>query len=199
MVGDGPVFGPDILIEDPAFIHPSACLYGRIRIARGVGIWPNAVCRAESGEIVIGEMTNLQDMCMLHGGGIRVGAYCSITHHAVLHACTVGDNCLVGINATIMDGAVIGDNSIVAGGTFVTEGTTIPPNSVVMGAPGKVSRQTNNYVANRMNAILYHRNALAYARGEYREWSKTEHREYMAIARARLEREFQELYGSGGG
>lgn len=190
----GPIFGPDIVIEDPAFIHATACLYGRIRIARGVGIWPNTVCRAEAGEIVIGEMSNIQDMAVIHGGGVQIGHYCSITHHAVIHACTIGDNCLVGIHATVMDRAVIGDNSIVAGGAFVTEDTIIPPNSIVMGSPGKVRRQHNNYVANRMNAILYHRNALAYAKGEFREWSKPEHREFMEETRARLEREYQELF-----
>jgi carbonic anhydrase/acetyltransferase-like protein (isoleucine patch superfamily) len=189
-----PIYGPDVVTDDPAFIHPTASLYGHVRIGRGVSIWPNAVCRAEAGQIAIGEMSNIQDMVMIHGGGVEIGHYCSITHHAIIHACTIGNNCLVGINATVMDRAVIGDNSIVAGGAFVTEGTIIPPNSIVMGSPGEVRRERNNYVANRMNAVLYHRNALAYAKGEYREWSKPEHRAFMEETRARLEREFETLF-----
>jgi carbonic anhydrase/acetyltransferase-like protein (isoleucine patch superfamily) len=85
----------------------------------------------------------------------------------------------------------IGANCIIAGGTFITEGTVIPPNSIVMGAPGRVRKTRNSYVAHRVNAWMYHRNALAYARGEYREWERAEFR----AARARFEREYADRYG----
>ena len=78
---------------------------------------------------------------MIHVGsstGTVIGAHCTITHHCTIHGCTIGDNCLIGINATIMDGAVIGENCIVAGGSFIKERTVIPDNSIVMGIPGKV-------------------------------------------------------------
>lgn len=122
---------------------------------------------------MIGAYTNIQDFAMLHigdGTPTLIGSHCSITHHCTIHGCTIGDNCLIGINATIMDGCVIGDNCIIAGHAFLKEGTVIPPNSIVMGSPGKVTRTQNNYVRNRLNAFLYYKNALAYAQQNYRAW-----------------------------
>jgi carbonic anhydrase/acetyltransferase-like protein (isoleucine patch superfamily) len=188
-----PLVDPFVDRSRAAFIHPTACVYGNVTLDEGVSLWPYVAIRTELGSTRIGAMTNIQDFVMIHGGEVRIGAYCSITHHCTIHLCEIGDNCLVGINATIMDGAVIGDNCIIAGGTFITEGTVIPPNSIVMGAPGKVRRTGNNYVANRMNAWMYHRNALAYARGEYREWDRPEFRAAMPAARAQFEREYAEL------
>ena len=185
---------PNVIDDGSAFLHPSACIYGNVRIGRGASFWPYTVVRCESGLTEIGEYTNIQDFVMIHGGGVKIGAYCSITHHCTIHLATIEDNCLIGINATIMDGAVIGANSIVAGGAFVTEGTIVPPDSIVMGAPGKVRRQANNFVANRMNAWLYHRNALAYARGEHRAWEGAEMEAYMRAKRAEVEAEFARLH-----
>ena len=167
--------GPDVVQSNPAYIHDTAHLYGKVTIHEGASIWVNVVARAEQKEIVIGPYTNIQDFVMLHVGDTTptlIGSHCSITHHCTIHGCTIGDNCLVGINATIMDGAVIGDNCVIAGHTIVKEGTVIPANSIVMGAPGKVARVQNSYVRNRINAYLYYKNALAYAAGNYREWER---------------------------
>lgn len=170
-------FGPDVTINNAAFIHPSALIYGKARIEKGASLWPYTVIRAESSEVVIGEYTNIQDFAMIHvGAGTPsiIGTNCSITHHCTIHGCTIGDNCLIGINTTIMDGCVIGNNCIVAGHSFLKEGTVIPNNSIVMGTPGKVVRTQNNYARCRLNAFLYYRNALAYERGEHREWASDE-------------------------
>ncbi len=121
-------------------------------------------------DIVVGAYSNIQDFVMLHVGfrhGTRIGAYCSITHHATLHGCVIEDHCLIGINATVMDGCVIGEGSIVAGHTIVSENTIIPANSVVAGVPGKVIATRDNLAANRQNALFYYRNALNYARGQH--------------------------------
>ena len=187
-------FGPEVDASRAAFIHESVCLYGKIRLAEGVSLWPNVVMRSEMFEIAIGAFTNLQDFVMVHVGyqtPTLVGAHCSITHHVTLHGCTIEDNCLIGINATIMDRAVIGANSIVAGHTIVSEGTLVPPNSIVAGVPGKVVKTRDNFVANRLNAWLYHRNALAYAAGDHRVWARPDvMQEAMREAeRARRERE----------
>jgi carbonic anhydrase/acetyltransferase-like protein (isoleucine patch superfamily) len=190
-----PLIDPSIDRAPAAFIHPTACAYGHVTFGQGASLWPYVSIRTESGTTSIGAMTNIQDFVMIHGGEVKIGEYCSITHHCTIHVCEIGDNCLIGINTTIMDGAVIGDNCIIAGGTFITEGTVIPPNSIVMGAPGKVRRTHNSYVANRMNAWMYHRNALAYARGEYREWNSAGFKAAVPAARAQFEREYAELYG----
>ncbi|TFV88094.1 gamma carbonic anhydrase family protein [Oxalobacteraceae bacterium OM1] len=184
--------GPDVVLRDPAYIHESAYLYGKVTVEEGASIWINAAARAEMHEIVIGAYTNIQDFVMLHIGDRTptiIGSHCSITHHCTIHGCTIGDNCLIGINTTIMDGCVIGENSIVAGHTFLKEGTVIPPNSIVMGTPGKVVREQNNYVRTRLNAMLYHRNALAYAKGDHLGWSQPSLQAEIMAEMARLQAE----------
>ena len=173
-----------------AYIDASARIFGGVEIAEGASLWPGAVIRAESQCVRIGRLTNLQDHVMVHVGYRHptiVGDYCSITHRVVLHGCRIGDNCLIGIGATIMEGVVIGENSIIAGHSFVADGTLIPPNSIVMGTPGKVVRTANNFIANRINAMLYHRNAL-----------NAMPRASTAAGRARPTKPRRSLAGSGG-
>lgn len=160
-----------------------------MEIAPEASIWCNVVVRAESQKVVIGRRTNIQDFVMVHVGSgtpTLVGENCSITHHVTLHGCDIGDNCLIGIGATIMDGCVVGAGSIVAGGSFLKEGTVIPPNSIVMGSPGAATKSRDNRRANALNAFLYWRNAQAYAQGDYRLWSKDSFRGEMAAEVARL-------------
>ena len=167
-------FGPDVTISNAAYLHPTALIYGKVNINKGASLWPYTVIRAELEEVVIGEYTNIQDFVMIHIGsstGTYIGSHCSITHHCTIHGCTIGDNCLIGINTTIMDDCVIGNNCIVAGHSFLKEGTIIPDNSIVMGTPGKVVRTQNNYARCRLNAFLYYRNALAYSKDQHREWA----------------------------
>jgi len=190
---------PSIRFPKAVYIDPTARITGRVEIAEGASLWPYAVVRAESQFVRIGAYTNLQDHVMVHVGyhaPTIIGAYCSITHRVTLHGCTIGDNCLIGIGATLMDGVVIGDNCIVAGHTFVREGTVVPPNSIVMGTPGKVVRTANNYVANRLNAMLYHRNGACYAKGDHRAWEGPDYEAEMARHKAQFEREFAQTYGS---
>lgn len=180
---------PSIDTTATAWIAPSAELYGDIRLDKGVSIWPKSVLRVEDTHISVGEFTNLQDFVMVHfgsGGPSEIGAYCSITHHTTIHGAVIGDCCLIGINATIMDGARIGANSIVAGNSIVREGMEIPPNSIVAGVPAKVIATRNNAVDNKLNALAYHENALAYARGYYRRWSDADFKHTMAQHKARL-------------
>ena len=181
-----------------AYIDPSARIFGAVEIAEHASLWPCAVIRAESRFVRIGRLSNLQDHVMVHVGYHHptiVGDYCSITHRVVLHGCRIGDNCLIGIGATIMEGVVIGENSIVAGHSFVADGTLIPPNSIVMGTPAKVVRTTNNFVANRINAMLYHRNAECYARGDYRGWDGPAYQSEARRWKEEAERQFAARYG----
>jgi carbonic anhydrase/acetyltransferase-like protein (isoleucine patch superfamily) len=111
-----------------------------------------------------------------------------------VQGCSFGVNCLIGFGATIMEGAVIGENSIVAGHAFVADNTVVPPNSIVMGTPAKVVRSKNSFVANRVNAMLYWRNALHYARGEHRAWDGADFEAEMRAHEAEAEREFKARY-----
>jgi carbonic anhydrase/acetyltransferase-like protein (isoleucine patch superfamily) len=165
------------LSEHPGFpgvlAAPGATVCGRVAIGAGSSIWPNAVIRSECAEVRIGRVTNLQDFTMIHVGYDHptvIGDFCSITHHATVHGATVGDACLVGIGAVLMDGVVLGAGSIVAGGAVLTEGSVFEPGSIVAGVPAKAIKRRDSSRENRMNAWLYHRNATAYARGEHRAW-----------------------------
>jgi carbonic anhydrase/acetyltransferase-like protein (isoleucine patch superfamily) len=162
--------------DDPfpgVFVAPSASLFGEVAIGVGSSVWLHAVVRAECQEVRIGRVTNLQDFVMIHVGyehPTLIGDFCSITHHATIHGATVGDGCLVGIGAVLMDGVVLGAGSIVAGGAVLREGSVFEPGSIVAGVPGKVNRRRDSSRENRLNAWLYHRNAQAYGRGEHRAW-----------------------------
>lgn len=179
-----------------AFIHPSALLYGKVRMGEGSSIWCNAVIRSEAAHVEIGDYTNVQDFVMIHtdpGRPVSIGSHCSITHHATIHGSSIGNNVLVGINATIYGGSHIGDNSIVGQHAYVKDGTIVPPNSIVVGSPAKVIRMANNWVANRMNALFYHRNALAYAAGDHRAWEGPAFDAWLQNTLTALTEEFRRL------
>lgn len=163
-----PHIGPDVHLDRPAFIHESANLFGRVNLAPDVSIWPNVVMRAEIFDITIGSRSNIQDFVMIHVGfetPTIVGEDCSITHHATLHGCQIGNRCLIGINATIMDRAKIGNNCIVAGHSIVVEGSEFPENSIIAGVSARKVKTVDNSEANLMNARFYLQNARNYARG----------------------------------
>jgi carbonic anhydrase/acetyltransferase-like protein (isoleucine patch superfamily) len=160
--------GSSVTLDHPAFIHDSALIYGKVHIGPGVSVWPHVVMRAEMHEIRIGARTNIQDFVMLHVGNFTptlVGEDCSITHHATLHGCTIGDRCLIGINATLMDGVRVGANSIVAGHSILTEGSEFPEDSVIAGVPAKLVGTRDNSKANLFNSVFYQLSAANYAKG----------------------------------
>ncbi len=177
-------------IDESAWVAPTAQLFGKIEIGAGSSLWHNVVARAECQQIRIGRMTNIQDFAMLHVGfeePTQIGDFCSITHHATVHGCTIGDACLIGIHAVVMDGAEIGDGSIVAGGAVVPEGRVIPPNSVVAGVPARVIAERDSARANRLNAWQYHRNAQFTRRGEHRAWDGPDYIAWLDAKRAEVE------------
>lgn len=185
-------------IPESAFVAPGSQLYGRITVGEGSSIWPQVVMRAETHEIRIGRLTNIQDFVMIHvsfDAPTIIGDFCSITHHTTVHGCTIEDECLIGINAVIMDGAVIGRGSIVAGGAFVTEGSVFPENAIIAGCPAKQIRERDSRRPNRLNAWQYHRNARAYQRGEHRAWDGADHQAWRNEIEAEIEadRDFDRL------
>lgn len=136
-LGQTPSVAPD------AFVHSRATLIGAVTIGQKASVWPGAVLRGDIESISVGEGSNIQDGVILHLADDKpcvVGNYTTVGHLAMLHACRVGDECLIGMSATVLDGAVIGDRSIVAAGALVIKGTIVPPGSMVMGSPAKVVR-----------------------------------------------------------
>ena len=125
------------------FIAPGAVVLGDVILGEHSSVWFNAVLRGDINRILVGHHTNVQDNAVLHLAddyGCVVGNYVTIGHSAIVHACTVGDEVLVGMGSTILDGAVIGERSLIGANALVTQGTRIPPGSLVLGSPAKVAR-----------------------------------------------------------
>ncbi|AFM18718.1 isoleucine patch superfamily enzyme, carbonic anhydrase/acetyltransferase [Mycolicibacterium chubuense NBB4] len=138
VAGRSPQLHPD------SWIAPNATLVGQIVLAENASAWYGVILRAEAEPIEIGEGTNLQDGVTIHvdpGFPARVGAGVSVGHNAVLHGCTVEDDCLIGMGAVVLNGATIGTGSLVAAGAVVPQGAVIPPGSMVAGVPAKVRRE----------------------------------------------------------
>lgn len=133
---------PDI--HPTAWVAPTAAVIGRVRIGAQTGVFYGAVARGDSSTISIGSGSNLQDGVVVHADPdfpATIGSGVSVGHAAVLHGCTVEDDCLIGMGAIVLNGAVIGAGSMVAAGAVVLEGTRVPPGSLVAGVPGKVRRE----------------------------------------------------------
>lgn len=126
------------------FIAPGAFVIGNVVLEDEVSVWYNAVLRGDSDNITIGERTNVQDGVVMHvdhGVPIRVGTDNVIGHGAILHGCTVGNNNLIGMRATIMNNAKVGNCCVIGAHALITENTEIPDYSMVLGSPGKIVKQ----------------------------------------------------------
>lgn len=124
-------------MENKVYIAANATVVGDVSLGNNASIWYGAVLRGDSGKIVIGDSSNVQDNCVLHEA-VTVGKGCSIGHGAILHGCTVGDDCVIGMGAIILDGAVLGDHCLVAAGAVVTGKMNAPAGSLVLGNPAQV-------------------------------------------------------------
>jgi carbonic anhydrase/acetyltransferase-like protein (isoleucine patch superfamily) len=125
------------------YIAHGAVLVGDVTVGDYSSVWYNAVLRGDINQIVVGHHTNIQDNAVLHLADeypCVVGNYVTVGHCAIVHACTVGDEVLVGMGATILDGAVIGERSLIGANALVTQKTEIPAGSLVLGSPAKVVR-----------------------------------------------------------
>jgi carbonic anhydrase/acetyltransferase-like protein (isoleucine patch superfamily) len=138
------VFGKDPKISASAWIAPSAAVLGDVTLGEHASVWFGAVLRGDVNHIVIGDYTNVQDGAVVHvthgGHPALIGKRVTIGHKALLHACTVGDDCLIGMGSILLDGVEIGDGSIVGAGALVTPGKKFPPGSLILGSPAKAVR-----------------------------------------------------------
>jgi carbonic anhydrase/acetyltransferase-like protein (isoleucine patch superfamily) len=132
-----PVLGANV------YIARTAVVLGDVTLGAHSSVWYNAVLRGDINRIVVGEYSNIQDNAVVHLAddyACLIGRYVTVGHSAIVHACTIEDECLIGMGATVLDGAVIGAQSIVGANALVTQGTVIPSGSMVLGSPGKVVR-----------------------------------------------------------
>lgn len=160
--------GQEPVVDPSAYIAPNATLVGDVTIGAGASVWFGAVMRGDSDHLELGARSNLQDNAVVHGDAgapAIIGEDVSIGHAAVVHGCRIGDGCLIGMSATVLNHAVIGAQSLVAAGAVVLEGTEVPPRSLVAGVPAKVRRPlTDDEVAALAgNASHYAERARLYA------------------------------------
>ena len=126
-------------IAPSAFVSEAAYIVGDVEIGEKSNIWPGAVLRADFGTITVGHNTSIEDNCVVHGGtDISIGDNTIIGHGAVIHCHRIGNNVLVGNNATILDGAEVGDFCIIGAGSVVAPETKIPDKSLVIGVPARI-------------------------------------------------------------
>ncbi|OII63080.1 gamma carbonic anhydrase family protein [Streptomyces sp. CC53] len=154
------VGGKEPQVDGGAFAAPTSVVVGEVTLARGASVRYHAVLRADCGPITLGENSNIQDNCTVHvdpGFPVTVGAGVSVGHNAVLHGCTVEDDVLIGMGATVLNGAHIGAGSLVAAQALVPQGMRVPPGSLVAGVPARVRRELTEEEREgiRLNAAMY--------------------------------------------
>jgi carbonic anhydrase/acetyltransferase-like protein (isoleucine patch superfamily) len=153
-------------LGERVYVDVSAQVIGDVELGDNASVWMNAVVRGDVNSIRIGKESNIQDNCVVHVVNgtypVEVADHVTVGHSVTLHGCRVGSWCLIGMGATILNGADIGAESIVAAGTLVPEGMQIPPRSLIMGLPAKVRREVTEEERNGLR-----RSAASYV--EYKE------------------------------
>ena len=154
-------------LADDSWAAPSADLIGDIRLAARASIWFGAVIRADNTPILIGEESNVQDGAVGHsdpGAPLTIGARVTIGHQAIVHGCTISDDCLIGMGARILNGATIGPECLVGAGALVTEGKAFDGGSLIVGVPARLVRRLTDEekAAIRLSAAHYAEKAARY-------------------------------------
>ena len=135
--GHSPAIHPD------AFVADGVQLIGDVRLAKDSSIWFNSVLRGDINFVEVGERTNIQDCSVLHVTNelpVRIGKDVTVGHRAIIHGCTIGDCCLIGMGSVVLDGATVGSEALVAAGAVVLQGFTVPEGMLVAGVPAKIIR-----------------------------------------------------------
>ena len=154
-------------VHENVFLADGAYVIGDVTVASHANIWFNTVIRGDINPITIGTYTNIQDNCTLHvmhDHPAIIGNYVTVGHGAILHGCTVADNCLIGMGAIVLSYAEIGENCIIGAGSLITEHKKIPQNSLVMGSPGRVVRSLTEAEVDaiRASALKYYEEGQKY-------------------------------------
>jgi carbonic anhydrase/acetyltransferase-like protein (isoleucine patch superfamily) len=159
-------------IHNSSYIAKSAIIIGNVQIGKNCGVFPNAVIRGDQNSIEIDDGSNIQDCCVLHTDKdhfVKIGKNVSIGHGAVIHGATISDDCLIGMNVTILNGVKIQEGTIVGANALIKTDEVIPKNSLVVGIPGKVVKQDLNFRKIILkNAENYKEISKNYIEGKYK-------------------------------
>ena len=157
-------------LSDGAWAAPSADLIGDVRLGARASVWFGAVIRADNTPIVLGEETNFQDGAIGHsdpGAPLTVGDRVTVGHQAILHGCTVADDCLVGMGSRVLNGAFLGPECVVGANALITEGKRFEEGGLIVGSPARLIRPLTDAekAALRVSAAHYAEKAARYAAG----------------------------------
>jgi carbonic anhydrase/acetyltransferase-like protein (isoleucine patch superfamily) len=157
------------VLGDGAWAAPSADLIGDVRLGKRASVWFGAVIRADNTPIIIGDDSNIQDGAIGHsdpGVPLIIGARVTVGHLAILHGCTIADDCLIGMGAKILNGAMLESECLVGAGALITEGKRFAAGSLIVGTPARVVRQLTEEErqALRVSAAHYAEKAALYAK-----------------------------------
>ena len=157
-------------LGESAWAAPSADLIGDVRLGARASVWFGAVIRADNTPIIFGEETNFQDGAIGHsdpGAPLTIGARVTVGHQAILHGCTVADDCLIGMGAKVLNGAFLGPGCLVGAGALVTEGKRFEEGGLIVGVPARLVRPLTNAERQglRLSAVHYADKAARYAAG----------------------------------
>ena len=157
-------------LGERAWAAPSADLIGDVRLGARASVWFGAVIRADNTPIIFGEETNFQDGAIGHsdpGAPLTIGARVTVGHQAILHGCTVSDDCLIGMGAKILNGAFLGPECLVGAGALITEGKRFEEGGLIVGVPARLVRPLTDAEKQglRLSAAHYADTAARYAAG----------------------------------
>jgi len=149
-----PHHGAMPVLDAGAWVHPRATVIGEVSLGRDASVWPGAVIRGDVNSIAIGEATNIQDNSVLHvshktpanpvGGPLLIGARVTVGHTVILHACTIEDECLIGMGSIVLDRAVIQKHVLLGAGSLVPEGKVLESGHLYLGRPAKLVRRLSD-------------------------------------------------------
>jgi len=150
------------------YVSPAALVIGRVTLGARASVWPGVVLRGDINDIVVGEFTNIQDLTVGHVETdipLVIGAYVTVGHRAILHACVVGDGALVGMGAIVLDRAEVGTGAVLGAGSLLPPGKKVPPHTLALGSPARVLRELSDeeVALNRNRAEEYAALAAVYA------------------------------------
>lgn len=165
-------------IHKSSFVAKTAVIIGNVKIGKNCGVFPNAVIRGDQNSIYIDDGSNVQDCCVIHTDEqhrVMIGKNVSIGHSAIVHGAVLEDECLIGMNVTILNGVKIGRGSIIGANTLIKTGMNVPENSMVLGIPGKIVKYDENFreIARR-NAEIYKMLSKNHLDGKYTTYKENQ-------------------------
>jgi len=158
-------------IDKSSYIAKTAVIIGDVKIGENCGIFPNAVIRGDQNTIKIEDGSNVQDCCVIHTDKeheVKIGKNVSIGHGAIVHGAIIEDDCLIGMNVTILNGAKLRRGSVIGANALVKNNMQIPENSLVLGIPGKIIKQDEKFRETALlNAETYQKLSKEHLEGKH--------------------------------